>query len=249
MSGRTMFSLGGNDRLVIERFLGKRGGRVSAEVDEYLLSLENVAILMGNGLSEKTSALQDRRPFVIGVGADFQEFSVPLIRAMASDKRVRVGCLWPYPSVVKPSQEPLIFFNQEYVEKDPAPSDVIVISQSFVFDKNQVEAVVERAMELKKDLPMILVCAVATGEVVTHFQSLIPGLTSVLSAILVDPNRVALDYWELEKLLDRRETRIVPRLAKCLLDRLDANEGELDRYPWVPQREHYGWPPARAAVW
>lgn len=126
---------------------------------------------------------------------------------------------------------------------------MIVISQTIVFDEHQVEAVVERAIELKGDLPVIVVCAVSTKDAVTNVQSLIPSLISVVPAISVDPDGVALDYWQLEKLLDRRGMKIMPRLAKCLLDRLDANEDERDRYPWVPQRAHYGWPPASKAVW
>jgi hypothetical protein len=244
-----MFSVSENDRLVVERFLGEAGKREPADIDEFLLALENIAIVMGNYISGKTSPLLGGRPFVIGVGADFQEFSVPLIRGMGAGQRARVGCVWPCPSIVKAGQEPLIFFNQEYVENDHSPSDAIVVSQSVVSDKHQVEAVIERAMELKHGLPVIVMCAVSTQEAAKGIQSLFPKVVSMVSSISFNADEVGLNYWQLETLLDRRERKFMPRLAKCLGDRLEASEEELDRYPWIPQRAHYGWPPAPKAVW
>jgi hypothetical protein len=242
-------SLDEKDSLIVRCFLRNAEKRATAGVDEFLQALESIAQAMGSYVGEKTGSLLGGRPFVMGVGADFQEFTVPFVRGMGVDQRARVGCLWPYPSIVDPGQQPLIFFNQTYLESDPYPSNALIISQSVISDKHQIEAVVERARELKTGLPVIIMCAVSTREAALSVQSLTPNIASMMSAITVNDDDVRLDYWELEALLDRRERKFVPRLAKCLGDRLDAGEDQLDRYPWRPQRTHYGWPPAPKADW
>lgn len=234
-----MFSTTDNDLSDVERFLAKGAGREPGDVDKFLVSLEKIASAMGQNLSSKESPLLGRRPFVFGVGADFQEFSVPLIRNIETSRGIRVGCLWPYSTFAKFHPEPLIYMSQKYVETDPAPSEVLVISQSIISDKYQIEAVVERAMGLKNHLPVIVVCAVSTKEVADSIQSKFPNVRSFISALSVSADNVGPDYAELEELLDRREMKFIPRLARCLFDRLDASDEERDRYPWIPQRASY----------
>jgi hypothetical protein len=241
-----MISTMTKDRLILERFLKQTGNTEPDDVGEFTMALEKIALKMGNDLIKNASPQLESSPFIMGVGGDFQEFSVPLIRGIGVGLRSRVGCLWPYQSTADKS---LVYFNQEYVEDAPAPSNTLIISQSLISDEHQIEAVIKRTMELKNDLPVIIVCAVSTKEAEFHIRSLFPNVLSIISSISLNADDVKLNYWELEKLWDRRELKIVRRIAKCLFDRLDASEEEKDRYPWVPQREHYGWPPAPKAVW
>ena len=182
-------------------------------------------------------------PFVFGTGGDFEEFAVPFISTLERNHGYDVGCLWPYQSqTVEESDERIVYFDQEYCEKSDRRSNVLIVVQSVISSLSPIEAVIERAIELKPNLALIVVSAVCDIEVERTLRAKFGESLAMLSATYLDLRKgsfAKLSYWALADKFDQREMKIVPKVAEQILERLDATPEQRLLYDW-PVADEYG---------
>ena len=213
-----------------ERFL--HDGNTS--IGDFVDSLEPFAQDLANAVNKVIRA-HGLIPYVIGTGGDFQEFAAPFIRELERPYGYGVGCLWPYQS--KPNHRGIrpIYFDQEYLEKTPAEPNFLIVVQSVINDLNPIAAVVERALELKPDMNVLIVAGAGSRMVERRISEIFRDRLRVISAASMPEalvTDVELNYWTVAESLDRREFKYAPKLALQLLGRLDASYDERFRDDW-----------------
>ncbi|QCL72263.1 MULTISPECIES: hypothetical protein [Agrobacterium] len=174
-------------------------------------------------------------PYVVGTGGDFQEFAAPFIRHLERPYGYGVGCLWPYQS--KPNHRGIrpIYFDQEYLEKTPVEPNLLIVVQSVINDLNPIAAVVERALELKPNMNVLIVAGAGSRFAARRIRRTFRNRLRMISAASMPDafvTDVDLNYWSVADSLDRREFKYAPKLALQLLGRLDASYEERLRDDW-----------------
>lgn len=127
-------------------------------LSDFVGGFESFAYDLANAINEviRRHALV---PYIIGTGGDFQEFAGPFIRNLERPSGYGVGCLWPYQSKPNRSGARPIYFDQEYLERTPIEPNLLIIIQSVINDLSPIAAVVERALELKPNMDVLVVAA------------------------------------------------------------------------------------------
>lgn len=147
-------------------------------------------------------------PFVIGTGGDFQEFTAPFISYLERPYGYGVGCLWPYQSKPNHTNIRPIYFDQEYLEKTPVQPNLLIIAQSVVNDLDPIAAVVERALELRPNMDVLIVAGASTTAAARRIRRTFRNMLRVVSAASMPEAFVGdsdLNYWTVADYLDRRE--------------------------------------------
>jgi hypothetical protein len=160
---------------------------------------------------------------VFGLGGDFDEFCVPLIEALSLSEH-GMGCLWPVQARGSDAAaRETIFFQQEYFERRWQRLGMVLLLQSIVDDRFPLTAVVERVRELVGEhVPILLLAGAARRDVLDGLP--MRNLVFGWSALEIDAGpmkKFDLDFWDACALLDRREPKILPRMTRWLLARMN----------------------------
>jgi hypothetical protein len=203
----------------------------------FLTLLDGLAADMGVAISQWLAS-DDKSgcPYIVGTGGDFHEFATPIIRHFKRDAGYDVGCLWPYRSnTLSPDDEPLIYFNREYMEKSDRVSNRLFIVQSIATEPHPIEAVIERAREIRPGIETFVVLGAARKETLNALRKTFLDSVSFITGATLDnswPFSDSINYWSVSDALDRRELKIVPKMPIRLLERLDATDQERLEDDW-----------------
>jgi hypothetical protein len=160
---------------------------------------------------------------LIGTGADFEDFAARIAEHLEpSIGTLRIGCLWPLAAHnAKVPTRPFVHFDSEYLELAEPAKELIIVAQAIVTSKDPIESVLERVTE-KLGRPADILATAAMDK--TSFSALSRQLRviPVFSAERVTHgSETDLNYWNAERALDPRESKLGPRISMWLLDRME----------------------------
>ncbi len=189
------------------------------------------AQIIGSRVKTVLERLVERDVVLIGLGGDFEEFSVPLIETI-SLSRYSLGCLWPERARGDDARaRETIFFPQSYFERPLSSPGVVVLMQSIIQEAHPTMAVIERVRELVgPDVHILLLSAAARADALDGVpdRSLVQGWSELEIGSDILPE-FDLDFWEATSLLDQRELKILPPMTRWLLNRMNWYDLELKK--------------------
>lgn len=189
------------------------------------------AQIVGNRVRAALERLVERKVGLVGLGGDFEEFSVPLIETVSLSS-YSLGCLWPEKARGDDAKaRNTIFFPQSYFERPLSSSGVVVLMQSIIQEAHPTAAVIERVRELVgPDVHILLLSAAARADALDGVpdRPLVHGWSALEIGSDILPE-LDLDFWKATSLLDRRELKILPPMTRWLLNRMNWYDLELKK--------------------